>query len=198
MSIAGGFHKAVERAEAATCDCVQVFTCPPRQWPAPARSAGRSKKKPSPPRGKGIAKEEAAQFRDSLKQLGVKHPIAHDSYLINLGSPDDALWKRSIDSIIEELRRADSLGLAGLVMHPGSHTTSSEEAGLRRIATAIDEAIARHRKSPRSSIWKPPPDRARISAGDLNTWPRSYNKSAIRSGSVSASTPVTFSPLAIR
>jgi deoxyribonuclease-4 len=58
--------------------------------------------------------------------------------LINLGSPDDALWQKSIDSLIEELERAEALGLGDLVVHPGAHVGSGEEAGLARIAQALD------------------------------------------------------------
>jgi len=122
MSIAGGYYKAVEHAKAAGCDCVQLFTKNNNQW-----------------RAKPITDDDVARFRDALKETGVSHPIAHDSYLINLASPDDALWRKSVDAYVDELRRAEQLGLAYVVMHPGAHTTSSEAEGLERVVAAFDE-----------------------------------------------------------
>jgi len=101
---------------------VQLFTKNNNQWTA-----------------RDITAEEVERFADSLKQHGITHPIAHDSYLINLGSPDAVLWKKSIDAMVIELRRAAKLGIPYVVAHPGAYTTSSEEAGLARIAQGLDE-----------------------------------------------------------
>jgi deoxyribonuclease-4 len=125
QSIAGGYYRAVEIAHGFGCDCVQLFTKNNSQW-----------------RAKEITTEEADQFRASLKKLKIKHPIAHNSYLINLASPDAELWKKSIDSFVVELLRAEQLGLAYVVSHPGAHTTSSEQCGLQRIIEAINEVHA--------------------------------------------------------
>ena len=122
QSIAGGYYKAVEIAASLACDVVQVFTKNNNQW-----------------RAKEITEDEAGLFRAKLKELKIKHPIAHNSYLINLASPDAELWKKSIDSFVMELLRADQLGIVYVVSHPGAHTTSSEEAGLQRIIDALDE-----------------------------------------------------------
>ncbi|HUY92475.1 MAG TPA: deoxyribonuclease IV [Pirellulales bacterium] len=128
MSIAGGYHKAVEIAARAGCDCVQLFTKNNNQW-----------------RAKPISAEEADQFRTALGELGVGHPISHDSYLINLASPDDALWRRSIDAFVVELQRAEQLGIAYVVMHPGAYVSSSEAEGLARVIAALDDV---HAKTP--------------------------------------------------
>ena len=128
MSIAGGYYRAVEIAHAAGCDCVQLFTKNNNQW-----------------RAKEIDDERAAKFKSALAQLGIRHPISHDSYLINLAAPDDALWKRSVDAFVVELQRAERLGIPYVVMHPGAFTTSSEEAGLRRVVQALDEVHAQTR-----------------------------------------------------
>jgi deoxyribonuclease-4 len=122
QSIAGGYYKAVEAGRKAGCDCVQLFTKNNNQW-----------------RAKEIAPEEAERFRLALVEHAVTHPIAHDSYLINLASPDAALWKKSTDSFIEELQRAERLGIPFVVTHPGAYTTSSEQAGLKAIVRALDE-----------------------------------------------------------
>ena len=128
QSIAGGYYKAVELAHATGCDCVQVFTKNNNQW-----------------RAKPLTEDDAARFRAALAQHGVSHPIAHDSYLINLASPDDALWNKSLDAFVHELFRAEHLGIPYVVTHPGAFTSSSEQAGLARVAAALDEV---HRQTP--------------------------------------------------
>ncbi len=65
--------------------------------------------------------------------------MSHDSYLINLGSPDAELWKKSIDAFVVELQRAELLGIPYVVMHPGSYTTSTEAQGIKRIVSALNE-----------------------------------------------------------
>lgn len=122
MSIAGGYYKAVDAAHAVGCDCVQVFTKNNNQW-----------------RAKPITDDDVQRFSGALKQHKIKHPVAHASYLINLASPDHALWRKSVDAFVVELQRADQLGIFGVVVHPGSYTTSSEQAGLKRIAKALNE-----------------------------------------------------------
>lgn len=125
MSIAGGYYRAVEIARRCGCDCVQLFTKNNNQW-----------------RAKPIEDEEATRFRATLRELSIRHPIAHNSYLINLASPDDALWRRSIEAFVVELQRAEQLGLAYVVTHPGASLASGEEQGLARVAAAIDEIHA--------------------------------------------------------
>lgn len=121
-SIAGGYYKAVEIAHRVGCDCVQVFTKNNNQW-----------------RAKELTDDDVTRFQGALKELGIKHPLAHDSYLINLASPDPELWKKSVDAFVVELLRAERLGIPYVVTHPGAFTTSSEEAGIAAIVRALDE-----------------------------------------------------------
>ena len=125
MSIAGGLPRAVERARAAGCDTQQVFTKSSGQW-----------------RARPLPDAEVAEFRRLSVELDVHPVIAHASYLINLGSPDDALRRRSGAALGEELDRAEALGLLGVVLHPGSYTTSTEDEGLARIVDGIDAVLA--------------------------------------------------------
>ncbi len=125
MSIAGGYHLAVERARECGCDCVQLFTKNNSQW-----------------RAKPIGEDEAARFAAALNECSITNPLSHSSYLLNLASPDDALWKKSIDGFVVELQRAEQLGIPYVVLHPGSFTSSSESAGLTRVITALDEVHA--------------------------------------------------------
>ncbi|NLF09122.1 MAG: deoxyribonuclease IV [Pirellulaceae bacterium] len=128
QSIVGGFDKAVERARSSGCDCLQLFTKNNNQWSA-----------------KDITRVAAERFRHALDSLGIKHPLAHDSYLINLASPDRKLWQRSVDAFTVELHRAEVLGIPFVVTHPGAFTTSDEEAGLNNVVRALDEIHRRTR-----------------------------------------------------
>jgi deoxyribonuclease-4 len=121
QSISGGYDKAVMLARAATCDCVQLFTKNNNQWA-----------------GKPILPPEPERFRAALESTGISHPLAHNSYLINLAAPDETLWRKSLAAMAEELRRAELLGIPYVVTHPGAYTTSSEAEGLRRVIAALD------------------------------------------------------------
>ena len=122
MSIAGGYYLAVEAAARAGCDCVQLFTKNNNQW-----------------RAKPLAAEDAERFKAALAKQKVSHPISHDCYLINLASPDEAMWRKSIEAFVVEMQRAEFLDIPYVVTHPGAFTTSSEPAGIKRIARALDE-----------------------------------------------------------
>jgi deoxyribonuclease-4 len=128
MSIAGGYYKAVERAQDAGCDCVQIFTKNNAQW-----------------RARAISTDEAEGFRNALGSTGITHPLSHASYLINLGSPDAALWKKSTDALVVELQRAATLQVPYVVVHPGSHMDRSEKAGVRRVVRALNEVLKQTR-----------------------------------------------------
>ena len=122
MSIAGGYYKAEDAASEAGCDCVQLFTKNNNQW-----------------RAKPITDEDVDLFQKRLQEKGIRHPLSHASYLINLASPKDELWQKSIDSMIVEIERADYLGIPYVVFHPGSYTTTDEETGLLRIIAALNQ-----------------------------------------------------------
>jgi len=152
MSIAGGLYKAVEAAAALGMETVQIFTHSPSQWAVkpviPAgkeslRSGNTLTKNNNQWAAKELTDGDIALFRTLLRQSKLKFATAHDSYLINLASPDRTLYERSIEAFAVEVERAESLGLSYLVMHPGTPTDGDETAGLVRIAQAIDEVHAR-------------------------------------------------------
>jgi deoxyribonuclease-4 len=123
MSIAGGVAEAIARGKLVGCDCIQIFTKSSRQWAA-----------------KPYVKEEVDAFKRSQQETGIRIVIAHDSYLLNLGAPDEALRKRSVAGLVDELERCELLGVPYLVAHPGSHVGAGEEAGIATIGRSIDEA----------------------------------------------------------
>jgi deoxyribonuclease-4 len=127
MSTAGGHHNAALAAGEIGFATLQLFTKNNNQWNA-----------------KPLSDEQIRHFAESLSQHGLTTPVAHNSYLINLASPDEALWNKSIDAMVVELERAEALGIAEVVAHPGAHVGSGEAAGLARIAAALDEV---HRRS---------------------------------------------------
>jgi deoxyribonuclease-4 len=131
MSIAGGYYKAVERAAECGCDCVQLFSKNNNQW-----------------RSKRLTDDDARQFSEALARLRIQFPIVHDSYLINLASPDPQLWARSVDAFSVELMRAQMLGIPHVIAHPGAFVGSSEEAGIARVVEALNLV---HRRTPAST-----------------------------------------------
>ena len=128
MSAAGGVHRAVEAGHAVGFSCVQLFTKNNNQWAA-----------------KPLTEGQIAAFRVAIQASAIGRVVAHSSYLINLGSPDDVLWARSIDALTVEVERAQALGIPDLVIHPGAHVGSGVEAGLSRIAAGLDEVHRRTR-----------------------------------------------------
>jgi deoxyribonuclease-4 len=121
MSIAGGFDKAVHRAHSVESEALQIFTKNQNQWKA-----------------KDILAEQAELFRQCCTDCVVDPVVAHDSYLINLASPSDELWEKSIAAFRIELERCEMLGIPFLVTHPGAHTGSGTEAGMQRVIAALD------------------------------------------------------------
>ncbi|MFQ5682142.1 MAG: deoxyribonuclease IV [Candidatus Binatia bacterium] len=122
MSIAGGVDKALLEGKRAGCDVIQLFTKSSRQWAAPP-----------------YRQEEIQAFLTNQKETGITIAIAHDSYLLNLGSPNDGLRKRSIRAFIDEMERCETLSIPYLVAHPGAHTGVGEEKGIDNIARSLDE-----------------------------------------------------------
>jgi deoxyribonuclease-4 len=125
MSIAGGAEKAFSRGEAVGCSTMQVFTKNASQW-----------------KGKKLTAEDARAFHSAWEQSPIGPVIAHDSYLINLAAPAEDIWIKSLAAFRDEMERCAALGIPALVMHPGAHLGTGEEAGLGRIAEAFSRIFA--------------------------------------------------------
>lgn len=122
-SIAGGTHEAPVRGKAIGATAMQIFTKMANRW------AERI-----------CENEECTAFISGLGETAIRETCAHDSYLINLASPDPVLRNRSIASFTEELSRCSALGLNYLVSHPGNYMDSRED-GLARNADGITRAL---------------------------------------------------------
>jgi len=124
-SIAGGIHKAFDHAQSVGCDAVQIFVRPNRSWAVPP-----------------LTEDDVALFRAKAVETQIRPVVAHSSYLLNLSSPREDLWQRSIDTLIIELKRCETLGVPWLVLHPGAHVGTGERAGLARMAQALGDVHA--------------------------------------------------------
>ena len=125
MSAAGGVYRAFERGRQAGCDSILVFTKSNRQWKA-----------------KPLTDEDIAAYKTAETEHDI-HPVAvHASYLINVGSPDEALWEKSYQALKVEVERAAALGIPFLTFHPGSYVKSDEATGLANIARALRRLLA--------------------------------------------------------
>lgn len=141
-----GFLAALQHAQELKCSCLQIFSKSPRQWAAAPLDA-----------------DKAADFRSAWRDSNFAPLVAHDSYLINLAAPDDAVRQKSINAMIDEVERADQLGCDWLVTHCGAHLqkdakkakgeeaslfpappiSDSEEMALQRLADSVNEVIVR-------------------------------------------------------
>ena len=130
LSISGGLPRAVDRAVASRCEALQIFTKSAGQW-----------------RARVIPDDEMVLFRRRVADTGIHPVIAHNSYLINIAAAAPALREQSLASLLVEYDRADALGLQGLVMHPGSFTTSTESDGLRLIASGLRALLRTRRRA---------------------------------------------------
>jgi deoxyribonuclease-4 len=126
MSIAGGLPNAVRRGLAAGCGVVQIFLKNQLRWVGPR-----------------LHEREAVEFRQALAASGIREACAHANYLVNLATPDVGERARAVTALVDELERAERLGLPFVVLHPGSHRGGGAAAGLVRLAAALDEVSRR-------------------------------------------------------
>ncbi|MDF1505481.1 deoxyribonuclease IV [Roseisolibacter sp. H3M3-2] len=124
VSAAGGTPQAPPRAQAIAATALQLFTKQANRWAERACEG-----------------DECRQFGEALGATAVQATVSHDSYLINLASPDDTLRARSVESFACELRRCEALGIDYLVSHPGNFI-DDRDAGIARNADGIAEALA--------------------------------------------------------
>ena len=121
ISAAGGLYKSLERGASIGCTTMQIFTKSNRQWAA-----------------KELTVNEITKFKKAVKQHSIAPIVAHCSYLINIGSPNEQTAAKSILALKIELQRCQDLEIPYLVLHPGSHLKAGEDECLARIAKNLD------------------------------------------------------------
>ncbi len=122
MSIAESVALAPERGEAVGCEAIQIFSRSPRMLK----------------NTKPLTVEETTGFRDNLAAHHIARAVIHANYLINLASPNKNLLKVSRTAFVEELDRAQQLGVQDVIFHPGAHLGKGEAAGLKAVAQSLD------------------------------------------------------------
>ncbi|MFB6190982.1 MAG: deoxyribonuclease IV [Candidatus Nanohaloarchaea archaeon] len=122
VSISGGVEKAVERQEEIGGNCGQIFAGSPRTWSV-----------------SGYSEEDGESFQELREEKDQEPYVIHSTYLVNLATPKDELFEKSLDCLQAELDAAGTLGVEYVVFHPGAHTGSGRENGIERIAEGIDE-----------------------------------------------------------
>ncbi|OCL27141.1 endonuclease [Orenia metallireducens] len=123
-SIAGGIDQAVVRAAELDCGAFQIFSTNPRGWKA-----------------KEISDKEAQCFKDALIKYNLGTVVVHTPYLINLASPKEHIYDKSIKALIAGIKRADKIGAKYMVLHPGSHTGAGIDQGIENIAKGLIRVI---------------------------------------------------------
>ena len=124
ISIRGSIDRAVDRALEIGCDTFQLFTRNPRSWGFTP-----------------LDEEEATAFREKLMHSHLDPVFVHMPYILNLASPDPEIYERSIESLKEEIRRCEILGVGYIVTHLGSHRGAGVEEGIRRVSRAVERAL---------------------------------------------------------
>jgi len=131
MSIAGGVDKALLRGEEVGCDAMQIFTKNNNQW-----------------RAAPLTERVIEAYKTNRRQAGIDPILAHDSYLINIASPEKDLYRKSLEALQIEVARAAALEIPYLVIHPGAHLGSGEAEGIKRIVEALETVLEGPQASP--------------------------------------------------
>jgi deoxyribonuclease-4 len=120
ISVEGGAQQAPGRGAAAGLLAIQIFTRNQNRW-----------------ENRAVTAQEAVDFRRERAAHGILRVASHGSYLPNLASPDEQLWRRSLQAFRAELQRCRALGVDQLIFHPGAHMGAGEASGIARIARAL-------------------------------------------------------------
>lgn len=121
VSISGGVEKAVERQKEETGNCGQIFAGSPRTWKVSE-----------------YEEEQGQKFEAEREKQGQNPYVIHSTYLVNLATPKDDLFEKSLKCLQSELEAAQKLGVEYVVFHPGAHTGSGRDTGIERIAQGIN------------------------------------------------------------
>ena len=121
VSTVGGFRTGFRNGDEWHCECIQIYITLSRRWEVVP-----------------LSEDVINQFIRDWKESKVKLVVAHIPFLVNLASPNQELYKKSIDRLITEVNRANILGIPYLVLHPGAFTTSTREEGIKRLIVGLN------------------------------------------------------------
>ena len=121
VSIAGGIDKAFKRAKDIGCNCLQIFSKNPRGW-----------------KGRNIPEAEINRVKNSLTKMKMNPLVVHNTYLINLATPDEELLEKSVNGMIDDYTRAGKIDASYMVVHPGSHKGEGLNFGISRIINCLN------------------------------------------------------------
>jgi len=124
-SISGGFETSIKQAKYLQCHAIQIFSKNQMRWSAPE-----------------IDNKTAENFIEKRKRGEIEYLMIHDSYLINLGNPDEKKRERALIAFADEIRRAKQLGADYLVFHPGSHLGIGDDRCLELISESLKKSIS--------------------------------------------------------
>jgi deoxyribonuclease-4 len=130
ISIAGGFSKVVERAKVRGCETIQFFSRNPRGW------------KYNP-----LNNKEVREFRMMIKLSDLFPIFLHLPYLPNVAAQNSKYYRRSINSIVDDLKRAEKLGAQYMIIHIGHRMEASEDQALEAVSQGINQAFERVKNS---------------------------------------------------
>ena len=125
LGISGGFAEAVAEAGRLGAECLQIFSKSPQMWNGPP-----------------VSPEAAARFRTAVGEAHLRATAVHHGYLLNLASPRTEMLERSRTAFLDEIARADLLGVDALIFHPGAHLGAGTSAGLATLVESLDGALA--------------------------------------------------------
>jgi deoxyribonuclease-4 len=124
VSTAGGIHTAIDRAEALGCEAVQIFTQSPRMWRPTAHDPANLER-----------------FKERVAEAGISDVVCHALYLVNLASPDDTIYEKSVATMRATMEVACAIEADGVVFHVGSHLGAGFDAGLERVVPALRQVL---------------------------------------------------------
>ncbi len=124
LSIAGGLHKSLELAMKYRCNALQIFTKNSNTW-----------------KERHLEEREIEKFCELKAKSQIVKMASHTSYLINIASPDDVLWKKSVSALKNEFIRSSLLGIPFVVLHPGAHKGVGEKRGISLVSRAINKVL---------------------------------------------------------
>ena len=131
LGIAGGFAEAVTESGRLGAECLQIFSKSPQMWNGPP-----------------VSPEAAERFRAAVRASSLRATAVHHGYLLNLASPKPEMLERSRAAFLDEIARADLLGVDALIFHPGAHLSAGSAAGLTTLCQSLEKALEATPSSP--------------------------------------------------